>query len=99
MDDKSEVQFESNTVSSHQEAVSDFVVPTERTDESSLLGAPEESQALTSLVSPNDKLEQTKIGDELAQLMEVLKNTDENNKLAKLNETTISDNNGGRIEL
>lgn len=66
---------------------------------SSLLNEPDGSQASTSLVLSNDKPEKTKIGDELAQLMEVLKNTNENNKLAKLNETTISDNNGGRIEL
>lgn len=38
-------------------------------------------------------------GDVIARLMDVLQSTDENNKLAKLNETTISDNNGGRIEL
>jgi len=35
----------------------------------------------------------------LVELIELLQSIDENGKLAKLNETTISDNNGGRIEL
>lgn len=35
----------------------------------------------------------------LVELIELLQNIDENGKLAKLNETTISDNNGGRIVL
>lgn len=39
------------------------------------------------------------IGADLAELMKALENVDENDKLAKLNETTISDNNGGRIQL
>lgn len=37
--------------------------------------------------------------NELVQLMIVLESVDENDAMAKLNETTISDNNGGRIEL
>lgn len=37
--------------------------------------------------------------NELVQLMKVLENVDENEAMAKRNETTISDNNGGRIEL
>ena len=40
MDDKSEAQFESNEISSRQEAIGDFVVPTERTEESLLLKIP-----------------------------------------------------------
>ena len=44
-------------------------------------------------------LDQLKVGAKLLELMKVLEGVDENNKLAKLNETTISDNNGGRIEL
>jgi hypothetical protein len=35
----------------------------------------------------------------LVELIELLQKIDEHGKLAKLNETTISDNNGGRIEL
>ncbi len=35
----------------------------------------------------------------LVELIELLQKIDENGKLAKLNETSISDNNGGRIEL
>lgn len=35
----------------------------------------------------------------LVELIELLQSIDENGNLAKLNETTISDNNGGRIEL
>lgn len=35
----------------------------------------------------------------LINLIENLKKIDSNSDLAKLNETTISDNNGGRIEL
>ena len=35
----------------------------------------------------------------LAKLMEELQNIDLNSHMAKLNETTVSDNNGGRIEL
>ena len=42
---------------------------------------------------------QTNVGDNLAELMKALQDVDENDKLAKLNETTISDNNGGRITL
>lgn len=47
----------------------------------------------------NKNPEQTDIGKTLAELVKVLENVDDNDKLAKLNETTISDNNGGRIEL
>jgi hypothetical protein len=35
----------------------------------------------------------------LVELIELLQKIDEHGKLAKLNETTISDNDGGRIEL
>lgn len=49
--------------------------------------------------APPHSQKQTSVGEIIAELMEMLKNTDENGKLAKLNETTISDNNGGRIEL
>jgi hypothetical protein len=46
-------------------------------------------------------VEQQKVTEEnaLAELIELLEQVDLNNPLAKLNETTISDNNGGRIEL
>lgn len=37
--------------------------------------------------------------DALAELVELLEQVDLDSPLAKLNETTISDNNGGRIEL
>lgn len=39
------------------------------------------------------------VGHALEMLMKSLEKVDENDKLAKLNETTISDNNGGRIAL
>ena len=35
----------------------------------------------------------------LVELIELLQKIDEHSKLAKLNETSISDNNGGRIQL
>ncbi len=35
----------------------------------------------------------------LVELIELLQKIDEHGKLAKLNETSISDNNGGRIQL
>lgn len=38
-------------------------------------------------------------GQTLAELMKLLLDVDEKDKLAQLNETTISDNNGGRITL
>jgi len=37
--------------------------------------------------------------DALVELVELLEEIDENSPLAKLNATTISDNNGGRIKL
>jgi hypothetical protein len=37
--------------------------------------------------------------DSLIALLDEFKNVDLNSPMAKLNETTISDNNGGRIEL
>jgi len=37
--------------------------------------------------------------DALAELLELLEQVDLDGPLATLNETTISDNNGGRIEL
>jgi hypothetical protein len=39
------------------------------------------------------------VDDNLVSLIEVLLEVDITNPIAKLNETTISDNNGGRIEL
>jgi hypothetical protein len=42
-------------------------------------------------INPND--------DALAELLELLAQVDLKSPLATLNETTISDNNGGRIEL
>lgn len=50
-------------------------------------------------VNLNKNLEQTDVGKTLAELVKVLENIDDNDKLAELNETTISDNNGGRILL
>lgn len=50
-------------------------------------------------VLSNQNLELTVVGDSLAELIKALGNVDENDKLAELNETTISDNNGGRIQL
>jgi hypothetical protein len=50
-------------------------------------------------VISNKKSEQTDVGVKLAELMKLLEGVDENSALAKLNETTISDNNGGRIAL
>ena len=35
----------------------------------------------------------------LVELIELLQKIDEHGKLAKLSETSISDNNGGRVEL
>ncbi len=42
---------------------------------------------------------QNKDSDSLFKLLELLKKADIKNNLADLNETTMSDNNGGRIEL
>lgn len=50
-------------------------------------------------VNLNKNLKQTDVGKTLAELVKVLENIDDNDKLAELNETTISDNNGGRILL
>lgn len=50
-------------------------------------------------VISNKKPEQTDVGVKLAELMKLLEDVDENGALAKLNETTIRDNNGGRIAL
>lgn len=50
-------------------------------------------------VISNKKTEQTNASESLAKLMKALANVNENDKLAQLNETTISDNNGGRIAL
>lgn len=47
---------------------------------------------------PNQKVKQTN-EDILADWLELLNQVDLNGPLAALNETTISDNNGGRIEL
>jgi hypothetical protein len=47
---------------------------------------------------PNKKAKQTN-EDVLADWLELLKQVDLNGPLAALNETTISDNNGGRIML
>jgi hypothetical protein len=45
------------------------------------------------------KQKHTHIDDGLVELMEVLEEINENGPLAKINATTISDNNGGRIFL
>ncbi len=50
------------------------------------------------VVIPNQNSEKN-VGDSLVELMKKLESVDENDKLAKLNETTINDNNGGRIAL
>ncbi|QQS19172.1 hypothetical protein IPL68_04020 [Candidatus Saccharibacteria bacterium] len=47
---------------------------------------------------PNQKVKQTN-EDVLAEWLELLKQVDLDGPLAKLNETTMNDNNGGRIEL
>jgi hypothetical protein len=57
------------------------------------------SSNVTHSVIPNKKSEQIDVGVKLAELMKLLESVDENSALAKLNETTISDNNGGRITL
>ena len=44
MDDQSALQSESNTVSPHQEAVGDFVVPTGTTEKPALSGEPSEKR-------------------------------------------------------
>ena len=49
-------------------------------------------------VESNKKAKQTN-EDALAELLELLEQVDLGSPLATLNETTISDNNGGRIEL
>lgn len=49
-------------------------------------------------VASNKKAKQTS-EDVLAEWLELLKQVELNGPLAALNETTISDNNGGRIEL
>lgn len=46
-----------------------------------------------------EKLPNSDIGYVLFRLMEALKAIDEETNLAELNETSISDNNGGRIQL
>lgn len=45
-------------------------------------------------LEPNEQ-----VGNNLVNVMEVLQKIDLDDPLAKLNETSISDNNGGRIEL
>jgi hypothetical protein len=45
------------------------------------------------------KEQKTTAEDALAEFIELLEQVDLDSPLAKLNETTISDNNGGRIEL
>ena len=50
-------------------------------------------------VISNKKTEQTNVDDGLLELVEALEEIDENSPLAKLNATSISDNNGGRIFL
>lgn len=49
-------------------------------------------------VTSNKKAKQTN-EDALVDLLELLEQVDLDSPLANLNETTISDNNGGRIEL
>jgi len=50
-------------------------------------------------ITVGQKQKHTHIDDGLVELMEVLEEINENSPLAKLNSTTISDNNGGRIHL
>ncbi len=50
-------------------------------------------------VISNKKTEQINVDDGLVELMEVLEDIDENSPLAKLNASSISDNNAGRILL
>ncbi len=50
-------------------------------------------------VIPNKNLELINPDDGLVEFMEALEEIDENSPLAKLNEVSISDNNGGRIYL
>jgi hypothetical protein len=42
---------------------------------------------------------QSNIGNTLSMLIKLLESVDDNDKLSKLNQITISDNNGGRIIL
>lgn len=49
-------------------------------------------------VIPNKKAKQAN-EDALAELLELLEQVDLDDPLAALNETTVSDNNGGRIQL
>lgn len=50
-------------------------------------------------ISKNKKSKQEEISEYLAELLSTLEDVDENDKLATLNESSISDNNGGRIVL
>jgi hypothetical protein len=52
-----------------------------------------------SLVSSKFQLEQVSGNDILVAFVDVLQSIDAEQPLAALNETTITDNNGGRIEL
>lgn len=54
---------------------------------------------LIHVVIPNKKPEQTNVDDGLVELMEALDEIDETKPTAKLNATSISDGNGGRILL
>jgi hypothetical protein len=49
--------------------------------------------------TPSQTLEESECGLVLAELMKALEEIDLNSPTAKLNETTMSDNNGGRIWL
>ncbi|HEY4964330.1 MAG TPA: hypothetical protein VIH90_06580 [Candidatus Saccharimonadales bacterium] len=72
MNDLSNLHQESNP---HQEAAGNFVVPTERTEESSLLSTPEKSQTSTSLeLTPVQQRKKDAL--ELAELIYKIYNED-----------------------
>lgn len=66
---------------------------------SSLFSKPDGSRAATGTALLYNKPKQTNVDDGLVDLVEALEEIDENIPLAKLNATSISDNNGGRILL
>ncbi|GEM_PF-1861966 len=59
---------------------------------------PERTRRLSGVFSPVSKVDNDP-GDNLVALMHVLQSIDLDSSKAKLNERTISDNNGGRIIL
>jgi hypothetical protein len=62
----------------------------------------EEAQINQTKVVPNNSIQSAWSGDEtdrFFEFIELLRSVDPHGKLAKLNATTMNDNNGGRIEL